>query len=210
MSSRSTVTCRLQTKISVLSSEDDETVFDPDSPFHLLGDDRFFKVDYVESLENEMTLRDLGRVRSKASRHAAYSEAILLPENLLKDVKPAYHFARVKPVKYMKKLLEKMAPKFLKKKENRFTFENVIDRKSNDSSGSSSLYPRQKRCILGRGGGDVTHFIPYSPSCRSTSTKVGDACHWRYYTLCSISDSYRPRSYRCIHRRARESISTSQ
>ncbi|CAB9505464.1 expressed unknown protein [Seminavis robusta] len=107
-----------------------------------------------------MTLCDLGRVRSKALRHDAYSEAILL-QNLQQNVKPAYHSAKVKPMKCVKTLLRIMTPKIFKK-EKSYTFEGVVDRKSNDSSGSSSLYPRQKRCILGRSGGDVAHFLPRS------------------------------------------------
>jgi hypothetical protein len=74
--------------VSLLS---EETLNDPDSPFHSIDDDRFFETVYVKSLKNEKTLRALGRDGSKALQHDAYSEAILLEENLGRDVKPAYH-----------------------------------------------------------------------------------------------------------------------
>ena len=145
----------------------------------------------IKSLEDEMTLCDLGRVCSKALRHDAYSEAILLEKNLQQNVKPAYHSTRVKRMKYVKTLLRKMTPKIFKK-EKSFTFEGVVDCKSNDSSGSSSLYPRQKRCILGRSGGDVAHFYTSFRTLCDVLRDSYEVCAW---DGCTSPQRYRPTSH---------------
>lgn len=146
-----------------VSAVSGESSIDLDSPFHFIDDDRFFEI-VVESLESEKTLRDLGRHRSKALKHDAYSEAILLEKNLSRNVKPAYLSSRVNPIKYMKKAWKTFSSRF--KSKTQFTFRDESGRVISDpSSDSSSQFPCQKRCILGQPRGDVAHFVPHSPAC---------------------------------------------